>query len=166
MERIFLLLIDYELYIKSDAYAKYYFLLRTFAESKKKSFPLRALPIDLVLKLQRNCNKAECKLKEAYSNPMNKSFWVLKKKNALRNRIIMVVVRWIYCMYVYLIIIVFPMKLSPRVRSPQLSQARWDHLHRNPTATSFFLLPLSISIFSLGAMRWTKREKLFQIDPT
>jgi hypothetical protein len=74
MERVFLLLIDYELYVRSDMYAKYYFLLRTFAESKKKSFPLRALPVDLVLRLQRNSNKAECKLREAYSNPNNKSF--------------------------------------------------------------------------------------------
>jgi hypothetical protein len=74
MERIFLLLIDYELYVKSADYAKYYFLLRTFAESKKKSFPLRALTLEVVLKLQKNSNKAEFKLKEAYSNPMNKSF--------------------------------------------------------------------------------------------
>jgi hypothetical protein len=51
MERVFLLVIDYELYIKSADYAKYYFLLRTFAESKKKSFPLRSLTLDLVLKL-------------------------------------------------------------------------------------------------------------------
>ena len=40
-ERVFLQFINYNLYIKSSDYAKYYFILRTYAEKMKKSFPLR-----------------------------------------------------------------------------------------------------------------------------
>jgi hypothetical protein len=71
---VFLLLIDYNLYVKSHDYAKYYFILRTFAEKKKKSFPLRSLDVGTVLHLQRNSNKAENKLKDLYLQPLNKSF--------------------------------------------------------------------------------------------
>ena len=45
MERVFLDYIEYNLYVKSSEYAKYYFILRTFAEKNKKSFPLRALDL-------------------------------------------------------------------------------------------------------------------------
>ena len=45
MERVFLDFIDYRLTVKTSEYAKYYFILRTFAEKNQKSFPLR--PLDL-----------------------------------------------------------------------------------------------------------------------
>ena len=51
MERVFLDYIDYNLYVKSSEYAKYYFILRTFAEKNKKSFPLRALDLKTILYL-------------------------------------------------------------------------------------------------------------------
>ena len=41
--------LDYNLYIKSSDYAKYYFILRTFAEKNKKSFPLRPLDINTIM---------------------------------------------------------------------------------------------------------------------
>ena len=51
MERVFLNFIEYNLYIKSSEYAKYYFILRTFAEKNKKSFPLRPLDLKTILYL-------------------------------------------------------------------------------------------------------------------
>ena len=48
MERVFLDFIEYNLYIKGSDYAKYYFVLRAFAEKKKRSFPLRALDIKTI----------------------------------------------------------------------------------------------------------------------
>ncbi len=45
MERVFLNFIEYNLYIKASEYAKYYFILRTYAKKNKKSFPL--VPLDL-----------------------------------------------------------------------------------------------------------------------
>ena len=50
-ERVFLGFIQYNLYIKSSDYAKYYFILRTYAEKMKKSFPLRPLDIKTILYL-------------------------------------------------------------------------------------------------------------------
>ena len=85
LERVFLQFIDYNLYIKSSDYAKYYFILRTYTEKKKKSFPLRSLDVKTVLYLQKSCSRAERILKESYNNPLNKSFWTPKKKKAKTN---------------------------------------------------------------------------------
>jgi hypothetical protein len=74
MERVYLQFIDYSLYVKSSDYAKYYFILRTFAESRKKSFPLKPLDLNTIMYLQKNSNRAQRSLKEAYGNTMNKSF--------------------------------------------------------------------------------------------
>lgn len=49
MERVFLNFIDYNLYIKGADYAKYYFILREFAQKNKKSFPLRPLDLKTIL---------------------------------------------------------------------------------------------------------------------
>ena len=54
MERIFLNFIEYSLYIKSSDYAKYYFILRSFATKGKKSFPLKPLDLKTIIFLQRN----------------------------------------------------------------------------------------------------------------
>lgn len=51
MERVFLDFIEYNLYVKSSEYAKYYFILRTFAEKNKRSFPLRALDLKTIMQL-------------------------------------------------------------------------------------------------------------------
>ena len=51
MERVFLDFIEYNLYIKGSDYAKYYFILRTFAVKNKKSFPLTPLDIKTILYL-------------------------------------------------------------------------------------------------------------------
>ena len=59
--------------IKSSEYAKYYFILRVFAEKEKKSFPLRALDVETVLVLQKNINKMTHTLKQVYSQPLNRT---------------------------------------------------------------------------------------------
>ncbi|KAL4455711.1 hypothetical protein ABPG74_003121 [Tetrahymena malaccensis] len=74
MERVFLNFIDYNLYVKGADYAKYYFILREFAQKNKKSFPLRPLDLKTILYLQNNANRAQSNLKEMYQNPLNKSF--------------------------------------------------------------------------------------------
>ncbi len=51
LERVFLQFIDYNLYVKSSDYAKYYFILRAFAEKTKKSFPLRPLDLKTIIYL-------------------------------------------------------------------------------------------------------------------
>jgi hypothetical protein len=63
MERIFLILIDYRLTVKSSEYAKYYFVLRMYTERKKRSFPLRPLDLNTIMKLQKSSNNAEYGLK-------------------------------------------------------------------------------------------------------
>ncbi|CAD8211723.1 unnamed protein product [Paramecium octaurelia] len=74
MERIFLILLDYRLQVYPAEYAKYYFILRMYTESKKKSFPLRPLDLNTIMKLQRQSNQAECGLKQKYAQSLNKSF--------------------------------------------------------------------------------------------
>lgn len=71
---VFLQFINFELYITSSDYAKYYFILRTFAEKNKKSFPLRALDINTIMSLQNNSNNAQKTLKEMYLQSLNKTF--------------------------------------------------------------------------------------------
>ena len=45
MESTFLQLIDFSLTLQQADYAKYYFILRTFAKSKERSFQLNALDV-------------------------------------------------------------------------------------------------------------------------
>ena len=59
LEAAFLTLIDYQLKVSSAEYAQSYFLLRTYAQDKDKSFPLKALDVDVVMKLQRNSDKKQ-----------------------------------------------------------------------------------------------------------
>ena len=59
LEAAFLTLIDYQLKVSSAEYAQAYFLLRTYAQDKDKSFPLKALDVDVVLKLQQNSDKKQ-----------------------------------------------------------------------------------------------------------
>ena len=73
IEAAFLTLIDYQLTIPSSEYAKAYFLLRTYAINKDKSFPLKALDVDTVLKLQKNSNKMQEEVAGQIEN-LHKSF--------------------------------------------------------------------------------------------
>ncbi|CAD8211201.1 unnamed protein product [Paramecium octaurelia] len=74
MERIFLMLLDYRLQVYPAEYAKYYFILRMYTESKKRSFPLRPLDLNTIMKLQKQSNQAEFGLKQKYGQSLNKSF--------------------------------------------------------------------------------------------
>jgi hypothetical protein len=73
MESVFLKFIDYQLGISSGDYAKYYFILRTFTEKNKRSFPLKPLDIATILFLQKNSNKAMRSLRDQYANPLDKT---------------------------------------------------------------------------------------------
>jgi hypothetical protein len=72
MECVFLTLIDYSLVLRGSDYAKYYFILRTYAEQKHRSFPVKALDVDTVRRLQ-NASKAETALKDLYREPLHKT---------------------------------------------------------------------------------------------
>ena len=73
MELIFLSIIDYDVNIKNSDYAKYYFILRTNAQKNNRSFPLKPLDVDVVLKLQHNSAHAENTLKEKMSESLTKT---------------------------------------------------------------------------------------------
>ena len=73
MERIFLGLIEYNVGIKKSEYARYYFILRTFAEKNNRSFPLKPLDVDTVRRLQSNANRAEERLKDLHTKAMVKT---------------------------------------------------------------------------------------------
>jgi hypothetical protein len=66
LERIFLELLDYKLFISGSEYAKYYFILRTFTENENKRFPLKPLPVEQMMTLQKASNNAEVNLKHIY----------------------------------------------------------------------------------------------------
>jgi hypothetical protein len=59
LERVYLELLDYKLHISGSEYAKYYFILRTFAERVQHKFPLRPMPLAKILALQKNAKKVE-----------------------------------------------------------------------------------------------------------
>jgi hypothetical protein len=73
MESAFLTLIDFEVNIKQSEYAKAYFLLRTYADSKSRSFPLQALDVESVIKLQSKSKQTEENLRKEYANYLYKT---------------------------------------------------------------------------------------------
>ena len=73
MELIFLSMIDYEVNIKNSDYARYYFVMRTNAQKNNRSFPLKPLDVDVVLKLQHNSNNAEAALREKMTDSLTKT---------------------------------------------------------------------------------------------
>ena len=73
MEMTFLNLLDFKVGINKSEYAKYYFLLRTFANKKNRSFPLVPLDVDTVRKLQSSASNAENKLRELHEENMYKT---------------------------------------------------------------------------------------------
>lgn len=73
MERLFLNIIEYDVGVKKSQYAKYYFILRTFAEKNNRSFPLKPLAVDTVRRLQSNANRAEERLKDLHRDNVFKT---------------------------------------------------------------------------------------------
>lgn len=68
LERLFLNIIEYDVGVKKSEYAKYYFVLRTFAEKNNRSFPLKPIAVDTVRRLQSNAHRAEGRLKDLHSD--------------------------------------------------------------------------------------------------
>jgi len=66
LEKVFLSMIDFDLVIRGGEYAKYYFILKTFAEKFNSTLPLGPLPIEKMSDLQNNTLKAETDLREKY----------------------------------------------------------------------------------------------------
>jgi hypothetical protein len=73
MERLFLELIEYNVGIKKSEYARYYFILRTFAEKNNRSFPLKPLDVDTVRRLQNHANRAEERFKDIHAKSLVKT---------------------------------------------------------------------------------------------
>lgn len=73
MEMTYLNLVDFKVSVSKSEYAKYYFVLRTFAEKKNRSFPLVPLDVDTVRKLQGAANNAESKLREIHEENLYKT---------------------------------------------------------------------------------------------
>ena len=59
LEKVFLSMLDFDLVIKGSEYAKYYFILKTFAESFNSTLPMGPLSVDQMFNLQNNTTKAE-----------------------------------------------------------------------------------------------------------
>jgi hypothetical protein len=73
MESTFLSLIGYSLRLSSQEFAKYYFILRTFANSKERTYQINAIPVETVMKLQRQGANAEENLRAMYADALYKT---------------------------------------------------------------------------------------------
>ena len=67
LETVFLSLIDFDLMIRGSEYAKYYFVLKTFADSFNSTLPMGPLPVEKMSELQNNTVKAESELRDRYN---------------------------------------------------------------------------------------------------
>ncbi len=67
LEKVFLSLIDYNLMIRGAEYAKYYFILKTFAEKFNSTLPMGPLTAEKMSDLQNNSVKAEGCLRDKYN---------------------------------------------------------------------------------------------------
>lgn len=67
LEKVFLQLIDFDLMIRGAEYAKYYFVLKTFADSFNSTLPMGPLPVEKMCDLQNNTVKVESELREKYN---------------------------------------------------------------------------------------------------
>jgi len=67
LEKVFLSLIDFDLIIRGAEYAKYYFILKTFADKFKSTLPLGPLTAEKMSALQNNSVKAESELRDKYN---------------------------------------------------------------------------------------------------
>ena len=66
LEQVFLQLIDFNLVIKGSEYAKYYFVLKSFAGSFNSTLPMGPLSVNEMSHLQNNTQKAEKELRDKY----------------------------------------------------------------------------------------------------
>ncbi len=73
MESTFLNLIDFQLLVKSGEYARYYFVLRTFAKTLDCSHRLNPIGVETVLNLQRKGGNAEMSMKAMYADSLFKT---------------------------------------------------------------------------------------------
>ena len=67
IEAVFLQMIDFDLVIRGAEYAKYYFILKTFAEKFNSTLPMGPLSVGEMANLQNNTVKAESDLREKYN---------------------------------------------------------------------------------------------------
>jgi len=67
LEKVFLQLIDFDLIIKGAEYAKYYFILKHFADRFNSTLPMGPLTVEQMSDLQNNTVKAESDLREKYN---------------------------------------------------------------------------------------------------
>ena len=66
IEAVFLAMIDFDLVIRGAEYAKYYFILKTFAEKFNSTLPMGPLGVEDMMMLQNQTVKAESNLREKY----------------------------------------------------------------------------------------------------
>ena len=66
-------MLDFELNVKSGEYARAYFLLRTFFDPKNRSFPLKALDVETVRRLQGNVANAGMCLRDIHADALFKT---------------------------------------------------------------------------------------------
>ena len=67
LEKVFLHLIDYDLIMRGSEYAKYYFILKTFADNFDSALPMGPLTVEQMSNLQNNTVKAESELRDKYN---------------------------------------------------------------------------------------------------
>lgn len=67
LEGAFLQLIDFDLVVRGAEYAKYYFVLKTFATQFDSALPMGPLGVEQMSELQNNTIKAESALRERYN---------------------------------------------------------------------------------------------------
>ena len=79
LEKVFLSLIDFDLMIRGSEYAKYYFVLKTFADSFNSTLPMGPLPVEKMSELQNNTVKAESELRDRYNVKVSlkKTMWLV-----------------------------------------------------------------------------------------
>lgn len=71
LEKVFLQLIDFDLILRGAEYAKYYFILKTFADNFNSVLPMGPLTADQMSDLQNNTVKAESNLREKYNTKLS-----------------------------------------------------------------------------------------------
>ena len=74
MEGILLNLIEFQLVVGRSEYAKYYFVLRTYAQENDRSHSANPLDLETVLRLQQNGNKAKANLEKIHADSLYKTY--------------------------------------------------------------------------------------------
>ena len=71
LEKVFLQIIDFDLVIKGSEYAKYYFILKSFAETFNSTLPMGPLTVNQMSDLQNNTVKVESQLRDRYNQKLS-----------------------------------------------------------------------------------------------